>query len=140
MHPSAPKPTTPIWTWLGFLAAAICAVGLIGLFATFAAPLPLQRAMAREAALDDALAIGRGADPAATLETLRPRLDDSAASILPFSPDLEARVARERPLMRQRFQAEAAAVAQRLRWLVGMVTLMSIAFAAAVLRGVTRSA
>ena len=31
-------------------------VGLTGLFATFAAPLPLQRALLREAALDEALA------------------------------------------------------------------------------------
>ncbi len=133
-------PTPSLWTWLGFLAAAICAVGLIGLFATFAAPLPLQRAMAREAALDEAVAIARTADPAPALEALRPRLDDSAAVLLPYTPDLEARITRERPAMRRRFEAEAAAIARRLRLLVVVVTVMAIAFAAAVLRGVTRSA
>ena len=138
--PASPSPSPPIWTWLGFLAAAICAVGLMGLFATFAAPLPLQRALAREAALDDALAIARGADPAPALEALRSRLDDSAAVVLPYAPDFEARVARERPAMRARLEAEAAAIARRLRLLVVVVTLMAIAFAAAVLRGVTRTA
>lgn len=125
----------PIWTWLGFLAAAIGAVGLIGLFATYAAPLPLQRALAREAALDDALAAAREPDPARALEALRPRLDDSAASLLPYTPDMEQRVARERPAMRARLEAEQAAIARRLRWLIAIVTLMAVAFATAVLRG-----
>jgi hypothetical protein len=133
------RPSTPIWSWLGFLAAAIGAVGLIGLFATYAAPLPLQRALAREAALDAALAASRGPDPAAALEALRPRLDDSAAALLPYSADEPARIARERPLMRARLETEAAIVAVRLRWLIGLVTLMAIVFAAAVLRGLTRS-
>lgn len=139
--PVLTRATAPaLWSWLGFLAAAIGAVGLIGLFATFAAPLPLQRAMAREAALDEAVTIARGPDPAVALEALRPRLDDSAGAVLPYAPDLEARVARERPAMRARFATEAAIVATRLRWLIGMVTLMAVTFAAAVLRGASRTA
>lgn len=136
--PEAPSP--PIWTWLGFLAAAIGAVGLIGLFATVAAPLPLERALAREAALDEALLLASGPNPAPSLEALRPRLDDSADAILPYAPGIEARIAQERPAMRARMQADADAIAVRLRWLVVVVTLMSVAFAAAVLRGITRSA
>jgi hypothetical protein len=134
-RPDAPS----IWTWLGFLAAAIGAVGLMGLFATFAAPLPLQRALAREAALDRVLVLAHGADPATALEALRPSLDDSADAVLPYGPGIEERVARERPAMRARMEADAAAVAIRLRWLVCVVTVMAVAFAAAVLRGASRS-
>ena len=39
-------------TWIAFLAMAFVVVGLAGLFASYAVPLPLQRAIAREAALD----------------------------------------------------------------------------------------
>ena len=41
---------------LAFVAMAFAIVGLIGIFATYAAPLPLERAVARETALDAVLA------------------------------------------------------------------------------------
>src|SRR5665213_872457 len=43
---------------MGFLAVAFAMVGLIGLVASYAAPLPLERALARDAALDAVLATG----------------------------------------------------------------------------------
>ena len=128
-----------LWTWLGFLATAIAVVGLIGLFATVAAPLPLRRALAREAVLDEALQAARSPNPSGALEVLRPRLDDSAAALLPYAPDVEGRIVVERQAMRARLLAEADAIAVRLRWLVCIVTLMSVAFAAAVLRGASRA-
>ena len=134
-----PAPAPAPWTWFGFLAMAIATVGLIGLFATYAAPLPLDRAMAREAALDDALQAAHAPDPQAALEALKPRLDDSAAAILPYGPGIEDRIARERPAMRARLQRESGALAVRLRWLTVMVTLMVVAFSAAVLRGAARA-
>src|SRR5665213_1095854 len=65
---------------MGFLAVAFAMVGLIGLVASYAAPLPLERALARDAALDAVLATG---GDAAAIEALRPRLAESADALLP---------------------------------------------------------
>jgi hypothetical protein len=120
-------------TWMAFLAMAFVIVGLTGLFASFATPLPLERALAREAALDDALTAAKGADAAAAIEALRPRLDDSAAALLPVGGDMAARIAAERIAMRARFQLEADTVVTRLRWLICVITVMAAAFGIAVL-------
>jgi hypothetical protein len=123
----------PAAAWAAFLVAAFALVGLMGVFATYAAPLPVNRALLREAALDDALAAAHGPDPQAALERLRDRLDDSASAILPAGADFDARVAQERTAMRARFTREAAAVAARLRWEVVLVTLTAAAFGVAML-------
>ena len=55
-------------TWVGFLAACFVVLGLAGVFATFAVPLPYERALARlgatastdAAALRDAAAEAQG--------------------------------------------------------------------------------
>jgi hypothetical protein len=120
-------------TWMAGLAMAFVIVGLTGLFASFATPLPLERALAREAALDDALTAAKGADAAAAIEALRPRLDDSAAALLPVGGDMAARIAAERIAMRARFQLEADTVVTRLRWLICVITVMAAAFGIAVL-------
>ncbi|CAH2604816.1 conserved protein of unknown function [Rhodovastum atsumiense] len=117
----------PAATLSAFLVMAFLIVGLTGVFATFAAPLPLQRAISREAALDDALAEAGGADYAATLERLRPHLADSAAAIAP-GPDLDRRIRAERDAARARFAAEAEATATRLRWLIGVITVTAALF------------
>ena len=119
--------------WIGFLCMAFAAVGLMGLFASYAAPLPLERLLAREQALDEARVAARGPDPDKAIAALRPRLDDSAGALLPVSGDMDARIAAERAAVRLRLQAEAGAVAQRLHWMIVVVTLMSAAFGAAVL-------
>jgi hypothetical protein len=108
-------------------------VGLAGLFASYAVPLPLQRALARDAALDAALAAVHGPAPAAALEALRPELGDSAEALLPPGGDMAAKIAAERTAMRARLLAEAQAVATRTRWLLAIVTLMGTAFGVAVL-------
>jgi hypothetical protein len=120
---------------MGFLAMAFLVVGLGGLFASYAAPAPLARALAREAALDDALAAARGPDAEAAIEALRPRLGESADALLPVGGDMAARIAAERRAMRARFAAEAESAARRSRWIIALVTLMGFAFGAAVLRG-----
>jgi hypothetical protein len=117
----------PTGTLAGFLAMAFLIVGLTGLFTSYAAPLALQRAMAREAALDEAAAAAHGADPAAALAALAPRLGESAAAVAP-GPDLAARIDAERRVVRTRFAAESAATLTRLRWLVSVITLMGAAF------------
>jgi len=120
-------------TWIGFLAMTFMVVGLTGLFATFSAPLPLERALARDAALDDALAAAQGPDAAAAIEALRPRLAESAAALLPVGGDMAARIGAERAAMRERLLVEADVTATRLRWMICIVTLTGAAFGAAML-------
>lgn len=120
-------------TWVAFLVMAFVIVGLTGVFASYAVPLPLQRALAREAALDDAMAAARGPDPQAALTALRDRLDDSAAALLPAGGDMAARIAAERTAMRTRFLTEAAAVGTRVRWLICVITVMAALFGIVVL-------
>ncbi len=117
---------------------AFAIVGLMGVFATFAGPLPLQRALARESVLSQARAIAHRPDAATALEALRPALADSAAAVLPWSPDIDQRIAREQAAVRGRFAAEADALAVRLRWLMVLVTAMAAVFGVAVLHASRR--
>ncbi len=147
-----PAPTTPRvppdqgpGAWIGFLAAAFVVVGLTGLFATFAAPLPLERALGREQALDAAMVAAHGPDPLAALQALRDRLDDSADAVVPkpgapVPGDIDARIAAERTAMRTRLLADSQATSERLRWLICIVTIMSAVFGAAVMHAGRRRA
>ena len=126
-------------TWIAFLVMAFAIVGLMGIFATFAGPIPLERALARETALSEARALAQRPDAATALEALRPALGDSAAAILPWSPDIDRRIAAEQRAVRHRFQAEAGDLAVRLRWLVALVTVMAAAFGIAVLHASRRA-
>jgi hypothetical protein len=126
-------------TWMAFLAMSFAVVGLMGMFATFAAPLPLQRTLARDEALDDALAAASRPDAQTAIEALRPRLDDSADALLPVGGDMPARIAHERTAMHARLLAETDATLLRLRWLVGIVTLMGAVFGIAILSIASRT-
>jgi hypothetical protein len=126
-QPRSAHVAKPTGTLAAFLAMAFLIVGLTGLFTSYAAPLALQRAMAREAALDEAAAAAREPDQAAALAALVPRLGESAAAVAP-GLDLAARIDAERHAVRVRFAAESAATLRRLRWLVSIITLMGAAF------------
>jgi hypothetical protein len=117
----------PTGTLAAFLAMAFVATGLAGLFATWAAPLPLQRQAAREAALDAAMTAAGAADPAAALARLAPALGESAVALTP-GPGLEARILAERQAMRARFATENEVTLKRLRWLIATVTATAAAF------------
>ena len=134
------RPSSPSATWIAFLVMAFAVVGLTGLFATFGAPLPLQRAMARDAALDEALVASHRPDAQAAIEALRPRLDDSARLLLPVSGDMDARIAQARADMRAELGAEADATARRLRFMIGIVTAMAAVFGVAVMNFARRAA
>ena len=127
---------------IGFVLLSYAIVGLSGVFASYAAPLPLERAMARDTTLDAVLAAQGQPDEAARLAALRVRLGDSADAVLgapaptataSLPGTLAERVAHERTAMRGRLQREADAVANRLHWLLGMITLMGAAFGVAML-------
>src|SRR6266567_1365747 len=121
-------------TWMAFLVMCFAVVGLVGVFASFAAQLPLDRALARDAVLDEVLVVAAQPHPEAALEALRPRLDDSADAVLSPGGDLAARVAAERAAMRARFRAEAEATAYRVRLMIGIVTVMAAVFGMGILR------
>jgi hypothetical protein len=112
---------------------AFAIVGLAGIFGTYAAPVPLGRALAREAMLDQVLAAATAPDEAARLAALRPALGDSAASVLSGPGSLPERVARERARVRARFAQQAAGLGARLRLLIGAATLAAVIFGLAML-------
>jgi hypothetical protein len=111
------------------MAMTFVVVGLTGLFASFAAPLPLQRAMARDAALDEALASGGKPE---VLAGLRDRLDDSAPVVIDGTGPIEARVNTARAAMRAELLHDSDAVGERLRWMVVIVTVEGAIFGAVV--------
>ena len=123
-------------TWTAFLAMTFCIVGLVGLFATYAAPLPWERMQARDAALDAALAAG---DSKPGLEALRDRLDDSAPVVIDGGGPLAERVAAARTAMRAELMHEADAIGFRLRLELLVVTVVAAGFGAAILGAASRA-
>lgn len=129
---SAPRPANQ-YTAMGFLAMCFAIVGLVGLFASFATPLPLYRSIARDAALDSALVALHSADPKTALAALADQLDDSYAALAKLPADPDAAVAAERRAMRARFVAEADATGSRMQLMIGIVTVMSAIFGTALI-------
>jgi hypothetical protein len=123
-------------SWIAFAVMGVVIVGLAGVFATFALPVTMERALRQEAALDAALA----APDAAALAALRDRLGDSAASVIDGSGALATRVAAARGAMRERFAAEEQGNARRLRFLIVVVTLAASLFVGGLVGALARRA
>lgn len=119
-------------TLLGFLMMCFVITGLVGLFASYAVPIPLARAVAREKTLDEAEAALSGPNPQAAIEALKARLDDSAPALIPLPPDPKAAIANERKAIRERFLTESEETSTRIRWLIVIVTVMSAVFGTAI--------
>ncbi len=119
--------------WTGFLVMAFVVVGLVGAMATFAAQIPFERALARSAALDQALIVSREPDSAAKLDALRPALDDSADHILTGPGDMATRVAAERARMFQAFGEDARDTGFRLRIVLAVFTAAAALFGVVIL-------
>lgn len=125
------------YSWAGFVALAFGVLGLLAVFATYAVPVPLERALARGSVLDEVLVAGqRGAD----LRTFHDRLGDSADAVLNGPGSLPERIRRERAAIYGRLSAEAAGLARRLRLMIVIMTIMCIAFGAAVVAGLSGGA
>jgi len=119
----------PNFSLMAFMAMSFAIVGLTGIFATYAVPLPLERALAREATLDEAARAVRASNPDAALAALAPRLGDSASALAgATASDIDARIADARAASRAAFQTEASVVALRVRVMIGIVTLMGALF------------
>jgi hypothetical protein len=108
-------------------------LGLIGAFGTYAAQLPFDRAMARNATLDKVLAAARTPDPQEAEARLRPLLDDSADAVLSGPGTIESRVASERARMLNELHGEAQIYGFRLRCYIAVATVMAAAFGALVM-------
>ncbi len=122
--------------WVAFLLCCFAVVGLMGLFASYAAPLPYQRAELRDAVLDRALQAG---DDKPALEPLRDALDDSAAIVIDGPGPLPVRVAAARAAMHEEMRRDAAAIGSRLRLELAVVTVVAALFGSAMLVAAARA-
>ena len=125
--PPVKNPRTS-YSLLAFLAMAFIIVGLTGIFATYAIPVPLERALAREVAFDDAAVAAGGRDPEAALTAMAPRLDDSLPAILKGAGSFSDRITAERLRQRARFATDTANLGYTMRLLLIVITLMATLF------------
>lgn len=121
-----------IWVWAAFLSVCFLIVGLVGLFALYAAPVPLQRALAQDAVLDRALIAAQHADPA-ELAALRPQLGRNADRVLNGPGTITERVVHARAAMQAHMEREQAAVTARIQLLLIVVTVMACLFGVGIL-------
>lgn len=119
--PPRPLRAPPPASLAAFLAMAFLVAALAGIFATYAAPAPYARAFALEAAIDAAEQAGGG-----DLERLAAHLAQTEGIACP-----SARPAALRGCVRESAGREAAALAVRLRWLIGLASLTGAVFAIA---------
>lgn len=136
----SPPPARRGGSLIAFLTMAFVVVGLAGILATYAAPLPLARALHEEAMIDDALAAGHAADIDAMAAALG-KNDEARFGGAPTANragDLPARAAALRAALRQTMTAEAEAAAWRLRFLIIVATTAAALFGAALMGAARR--
>jgi hypothetical protein len=113
--------------WVAFLVVCFLVTGLTGLFASYSGVIPLERAIHRSRALDNALTTDGSA---AALSHL---LGGDADLVARGSGDLLARVARAREAVLSEGEREAAAVASRTRLMLGVITVLAAGLGAGIL-------
>lgn len=114
---------------------AFAIVGLVGVFGVWAAPLPLQRGLARDELLAQ---IQAGVIPATDGKTLRARLGDSADAVLRGENSVADRAAMERVANLRRSVTEAEDIRLRLVIVIGVVCAAAALFGTMVLSIVRR--
>jgi hypothetical protein len=122
---------------IGFLATCFLVVCLVGVFASYAAPIPYARGLLKEQALDDALATAGKPDQAALLAGLSDRLGEQADLVINGAGPLPQRIARARTEARSEAMTEGAAEASQMRLLVIVTSIVCAIFGMA-LSGVGR--
>jgi hypothetical protein len=122
---------------IGFLATSFLIVCLVGVFASYAAPIPYARGLLKEQALDEALATAGTPDQAARLTALSDRLGEQADLVLHGSGPLPQRIAQARAAARAEAMTEGQAEASQLRLLVIVTSIVCAIFGMA-LSGVGR--
>ena len=123
-------------TWTAFLLMLFGLVGLCGLFASYAPAIPLERAMARIAALDEVAGPG---DAARTDRCLRIALGSVAPMVLDGIGPMPERVTEARRVVVDEERREAASIGYRTRLMLGVVTAIA-AFLGAGIMALSRKA
>lgn len=121
--------------WIAFLLMCFALTGLVGLFASYATSIPLERALHRITVLDQALATGTP-DPVA----MRGVMGKDAAQIIDGPGDLATRLAHARQTVLAQAADEESVVAGRTRLMVALVTALSAALGAGILALASRPA
>lgn len=121
--------------WIAFLLCCFALTGLVGLFGTYATSIPLERAMHRYAALDEALAV----DPP-DQAAIRTALGKEAEPVLNGPGPLADRVAHARAGVRSEAEAEQRGVAARSRLMLGVITLLAAGLGTGILLLATKQA
>lgn len=114
--------------WVAFLTMGFVIVGLAGVFAVYAAQLPLLRGMAHDKAIV-AVAIA----PPSESDALRQVLGRDYDRLMAAPGPLPARIAAARNASRDEFLKQAADIRQRLIIVLVVVTLASALFGAMLL-------
>lgn len=126
--------------WIAFLLMCFLITGLVGLFASYATAIPLERALMRTAVLDQVLAAAQGPDAPAKLEALRPQLGEQAPLVLSGPGDLTARVATARAAILSEETREANSIGFRTRLMIVVVTVLAAGLGAGLLALAVRGA
>ena len=110
-------------TWIAFLTMCFALTGMIGLFASYSANIPLERGMHQLAQLEQG--------PADT--AIRTAMGRDAAPILASPGDDQAHLAQARTQIRTDAEAEERSVGARTRWMIYIVTFLSAGLGAGML-------
>ncbi|MBW4036155.1 MULTISPECIES: hypothetical protein [Acidiphilium] len=118
---------------IGMMLTAFLMVALIGVFATYAAPIPGVRGVIVEAAIAQAAASGDAGAMRAALVATKPLLGVSGQRVLAgLAPD-RAGMARAAGLLRVDAQAASVLVSYRLRLMVIVIGILAALFGIAFL-------
>ncbi len=123
--------------WGGFLVMAFIVLGLCGLFSTYAAQLPYQRALYADARLD---AARDAPDAPAQLARLRAALGDDGAGAFDGTGDIVQRIDHAHRVLTQHFQRQGADIALRLRIVLVVFTAAASLFGVMVVSVLRRGA
>ncbi len=126
--------------WTAFLLMCFLITGLVGLFASYATPIPLERALIRTGVLDQVLDAAQAPDAAAKLEALRPQLGDQAQLVLSGPGNLAARVATARAAILSEEAREENSIGFRSRLMIIVVTVLASGLGAGLLAMAVRGA
>jgi hypothetical protein len=123
---------------IGFLAVCFLLVCLVGVFASYATPIPYARGLLKEQALDDALATAGKPEQATLLAKLSDRLGEQANLVINGTGPLPTRIAQARAAARAEAMTEGQAEANQMRLLVIVTSIVCAIFGMA-LSGVGRA-
>nr|WP_321984899.1 hypothetical protein [uncultured Lichenicoccus sp.] len=111
--------------WGGFLVMAFIVLGLCGLFSTYAAQLPFQRALYADARLN---AARNAPDATVQLDRLRDALGDDGVGAFDGTGAIGQRIEHARRVLTQHFQQQGADIALRLRIVLVVFTAAAALF------------